>query len=178
MSKEEKFEGVKGRGTGKYEYETIIDLNINGMIRTIEVANNWTLLKVLRDKLNLTGTKCGCERGECGACTVLINGKPVLSCLTLAVEAHMKEITTIEGLAAGGVLHPLQESFIKNHAFQCGFCTPGVLLTTKALLDENPNPTEDEIKHFLTGNLCRCGAYPKIVKAIRDVAKRRWGENK
>ncbi len=154
------------------EETSIIDVSVNGTMRTIEVDNSWTLLKVLREELGLTGAKCGCERGECGACTVLVDGKPVLSCLMLAIEARNKEITTIEGLASGGVLHPLQESFIENQAFQCGFCTPGILLTAKALLDDNPCPTAEEIKYYLGGNLCRCGTYPKVVEAILDAAKK------
>ena len=153
-------------------YKSIIDLNVNGIMHTVEVKNNWTLLKLLRDELGLTGSKCGCDKGQCGACTVLINGKPTLSCLILAVATHGQEITTIEGLAAGGYLHPLQESFIERHALQCGFCTPGMLMSAKALLDENPHPSEEKIKYNLRGNLCRCGSYPKVVQAIRDAAKK------
>lgn len=153
-------------------YKSIIDLNVNETMRTIEVKNNWTLLKVLREELGLTGSKCGCNKGQCGSCTVLINGKPTLSCLTLAVAAHRQEITTIEGLAAGGYLHPLQESFVADHALQCGFCSPGMIMSAKALLDEKPNPSEEEIRFNLRGNLCRCGAYPKMVQAIQDAAKK------
>ena len=152
--------------------KSIIDINVNGIMHTIEVKNNWTLLKLLRDELGLTGSKCGCDKGQCGACTVLLNGKPILSCLTLAVAAHEQEITTIEGLAVGGYLHPLQESFIERHALQCGFCSPGMIMSAKALLDENPNPSEEEIKYSLRGNLCRCGIYPKVVQAIQDTAKK------
>jgi len=157
-------------------HKRIIDLNINGTIRTIEVKSNWTLLEVLRDELGLTGTKCGCDKGQCGACTILMNGKPVLSCLTLAIVAHGQEITTIEGLEAGGYLHPLQESFMERNALQCGFCTPGMIVSAKALLDENPHPSEEEIKYNLRGNLCRCGAYDKIVQAIQDTAKKIGGD--
>ena len=153
-------------------HNSIIDINVNGIMHTIEVKNNWTLLKLLRDELGLTGSKCGCDKGQCGACTVLLNGKPILSCLTLAVAAHEQEITTIEGLAVGGYLHPLQESFIERHALQCGFCSPGMIMSAKALLDENPNPSEEEIKYNLWGNLCRCGIYPKVVQAIQDTAKK------
>ncbi len=151
--------------------KTIIDLNINGVIHSVDVQTNWTLLKVLRDSLGLTGTKCGCEKGQCGACTVLMNGKAVLSCLTLAVSAHAQEITTIEGIGLGGTLHPLQEAFVRRHGLQCGYCTPGMIISAKELLDDNPNPTVDEIKFGLRGNLCRCGTYPKIIEAVRDVAE-------
>lgn len=153
-------------------HKSIINIAVNGTMYTIDVKNNWTLLKVLRDELGLTGTKCGCDKGQCGACTVLMNGKPVLSCLTLAVAANEHEITTIEGLALGGNLHPLQEAFVERHALQCGFCTPGMIMAAKALLDENPNPSEAEIRHNLRGNLCRCGSYPKVVQAIQDTAKK------
>ena len=151
---------------------SFIDISVNGMMHSLEVRNNWTLLKVLRDELGLTGAKCGCDKGQCGACTVLVNGKPTLSCLTLAVAVQGQEITTIEGLAVGGYLHPLQESFIKYHALQCGFCSPGMVMSAKALLDENPHPSEEEIKYNLRGNLCRCGSYPKIVQAIQDTAEK------
>ena len=153
-------------------YESVINIVVNGIMHTIDVKNNWTLLKVLRDQLGLTGTKCGCDKGQCGACTVLLNGKPVLSCLTLAVAANEQEIATIESLAVGGNLHPLQEAFIEHHALQCGFCTPGMIMSAKALLDENPHPSEEEITHGLRGNLCRCGSYPKVVQAIQDTAKK------
>jgi aerobic-type carbon monoxide dehydrogenase small subunit (CoxS/CutS family) len=152
--------------------KSIIDISVNGTMHTIEVQNNWTLLKVLRDEIGLTGTKCGCDEGHCGACTVLIDGRSELSCLTLAVRCHLKEVTTIEGMAIGGNLHPLQESFVKHHGLQCGFCSPGMIMSAKALLDETPDPSEDEIKTFLRGNLCRCGAYPKIVESIREAARR------
>ncbi len=153
-------------------HKSIINIAVNGTMYTIDVKNNWTLLKVLRDELGLTGTKCGCDKGQCGACTVLMNGKPVLSCLTLAVAANEHEITTIEGLALGGNLHPLQEAFVERHALQCGFCTPGMIMAAKALLDENPNPSEAEVRYNLRGNLCRCGSYPKVVQAIQDTAKK------
>jgi aerobic-type carbon monoxide dehydrogenase small subunit (CoxS/CutS family) len=154
------------------KHQRTIDLHVNGEAHTIQVNNNWTLLKVLRDELGLTGAKCGCGKGQCGSCTVLLNGKPVLACLTLAVACHAQPITTIEGLAIGGNLHPLQEAFLEHHALQCGFCTPGMIMAAVALLDENPAPNEEEIRFALRGNLCRCGTYPKVVKAIQDVSKR------
>ena len=130
-----------------------------------------TLLEVLREDCQLTGTKHGCELGECGACAVLVDGEPVLSCLALAVEASGREITTVEGLAEGGHLHPLQECFADLGAAQCGYCIPGILLTAKALLDENPQPTRDEIRQALSGNLCRCTGYTKILQAVELAAK-------
>lgn len=147
----------------------IIDLNVNGKIYTIKVKNNWSLLDVLRDELGLTGTKRGCDEGECGACTVLINGKPTLSCLILAVAAQGQEILTIEGLSENGELHPIQQSFVDLGAIQCGLCTPGMILSAKALLDSNPHPTEEEVRAAINGNLCRCTGYAKIVEAIMAV---------
>ncbi|NIQ37196.1 MAG: 2Fe-2S iron-sulfur cluster binding domain-containing protein [Proteobacteria bacterium] len=152
--------------------KTIVEIIVNGEMHTVEVQNNWTLLKVLRDELGLTGTKCGCDEGHCGACTVLIDGGPELSCLTLAVRCHLREVTTIEGMATGGNLHPLQESFINHHGLQCGFCTPGMIMSAKGLLDENADPSDEEITSYLRGNLCRCGAYPKITLSIRDAARK------
>jgi len=136
------------------------------------------LLDVLREELGLTGTKRGCDYGGCGTCTVLMDGKPVLSCLTLAVDAQDKEITTVEGLARDGKLSPLQQAFIEQGAIQCGFCTPGMLLSAQALLDKTPEPTEEEVRHAISGNLCRCTGYHKIVKAILDVAQRRKEDTK
>ena len=130
-----------------------------------------TLLNVLRDLLGLTGTKNGCELGHCGSCTVLLDGKPVLSCLLLAVEAQDKDILTIEGMARDGQLHPLQQAFIDHGALQCGFCTPGMLLSAKALLDENSNPAEEEVKEAIAGNLCRCTGYTSAVEAILEIAQ-------
>ena len=147
-----------------------IKVTVNGEIYEISVKPKKTLLDLLREDLNLTGTKMGCGNGECGACTVLINGKPVNACLFLAVEADGKEIFTIEGLADGSMLHPLQEAFIKYGAVQCGYCSPGMILSAKALLDENPRPSVEEVKKAIAGNLCRCGGYNKIVKAILSVA--------
>jgi len=148
-----------------------ITLKVNGDRYELAVDPWRTLVEVLRDRLNLTGTKIGCQTGDCGACTVLIDGKSVCSCLTLAVEAQNREITTIEGLAPSGEeLHPLQEAFIEAGAVQCGYCTPGMILSAKYLLDRRPQPTEADIRKALSGNLCRCTGYNKIVQAIQAVA--------
>jgi carbon-monoxide dehydrogenase small subunit len=128
------------------------------------------LLEVLREELSLTGTKESCGQGACGSCTVLLDGLPVRSCLLLAVEAEGREITTIEGLSQGEKLHPVQEAFIEHHAIQCGFCSPGMILTATALLEDNPKPTEDEIRHALSGNICRCTGYAKIIGAVKSLA--------
>jgi len=149
----------------------LIKLTVNGESYEMAIEPRMTLLDVLRDILGLTGTKSGCSIGNCGSCTVLLDGKPVLSCLLLAVEAQGKDILTIEGLAQNGQLHPLQQAFIDHGAIQCGFCTPGMLLSAKALLDENPSPSEDEVKEAISGNLCRCTGYTNIVKAILEVAQ-------
>ena len=148
----------------------VIELNINGDIHEVLVSSNQTLLEVLRDKLGLMGVKRGCDLGACGACTVLIDGEGYLSCITLAMDAVGKEITTIEGLSREGDLHPLQMAFIENGAIQCGFCTPGMILTAKAILDEEKRPTEESIKKRMAGNLCRCTGYKKIVEAVLSVA--------
>ena len=144
----------------------LINLKINGESYQLNVKPNILLLDLIREEIGLTGTKRGCGTGECGACTVLLEGRPVNSCLMLAVEANEKNILTIEGLARDGQLHPLQEAFIEEGAVQCGFCTPGMLLSAKALLDVNSNPKEEEIKKAIAGNLCRCTGYTKIIKAI------------
>jgi carbon-monoxide dehydrogenase small subunit len=149
-----------------------IVLKVNGEAIEVAVRPTDTLVDVLREKLDLTGTKKACETGDCGACTVLMNGKPVNSCLVLAMDAEGGEITTIEGLEArDGTLHPLQEAFIRNGAVQCGFCTPGMILSAKALLDENRHPTDGEVRESLSGNLCRCTGYAKIVQAVLDAAQ-------
>ncbi len=147
-----------------------ISLTVNGQTHALEIEPQETLLHVLRARLGLTGTKANCEEGECGACTVLLDGQPVNSCLLLAVRAEGSRIQTIEGVAEDGQLTPLQEAFAAEGAIQCGYCTPGFLLTTAALLSANPHPTDEEITHALSGNICRCTGYTKIVKAIRQAA--------
>jgi len=145
-----------------------ISFLLNGEVQELEIEDHWTLLYLLREELGLTGTKEGCGSGECGACTVLVDNKAVNSCLYLAAEADGKEVLTIEGLASpDGTLHPLQRAFVENGAIQCGFCTPGMILSAKALLDENPSPTEEEIRHALAGNLCRCTGYLQIFRAVK-----------
>jgi len=145
----------------------LIKLKVNGAVEEVFVEPWWSLAYVLREVLDLTGTKVSCETGNCGACTVLVDGKAVKSCLLLAPKASGKEIVTIEGLTGkDGGLHPLQEAFIEHFAVQCGYCTPGMILTAKALLDENPNATEEEVRAALSGNLCRCTGYTKIVEAV------------
>lgn len=151
----------------------LICLTINGKEYELAVAPNMTLADLLREELLLTGTKKGCELGDCGTCTVIMNGKAVNSCLVLAVQASGKEITTVEGLETDEGLHPLQEKFIENGAIQCGFCTSGMLLSGKTLLDKNPKPNELEIRTAISGNLCRCTGYQKIVESIKDVSEGR-----
>ncbi len=151
----------------------MICLTINGKEYELAVAPNMTLADLLREELLLTGTKKGCELGDCGTCTVIMNGKAVNSCLVLAVQASGKEITTVEGLETEKGLHPLQEKFIENGAIQCGFCTSGMLLSAKTLLDKNPKPDELEIRTAISGNLCRCTGYQKIVESIKDVSEGR-----
>ena len=148
-----------------------VSLTINGRVEILEITPHTTLLDVIRDDLQLTGTKCGCEDGTCGACTILLNGAPVRSCLLLAAEVQGQEIITIEGLSQGEKLHPVQEAFVKYGGTQCGFCTPGMILTAKALLDENPNPTEQEARRAISGNVCRCTGYAKIVEAMLKAAE-------
>ena len=148
-----------------------IDLTVNGTRHRLRVAPNELLLNVLRERLQLTGSKYGCGIGECGACTVQMNGQPVLSCLVLAISADGSDIVTVEGLQGpSGELDPLQESFIEHAAFQCGYCTPGMLMTAKSLLQENPCPTEEEVRDYLKGNLCRCTGYASIVRAVMSCA--------
>ena len=148
----------------------LIELTVNGRPRAIEVAVHHTLLDVLRDDLGLTGTKECCLVGECGACTVLIDGRSVDSCLVLAVEADGTEVTTVEGLASDGRLHPLQQAFLDEGAAQCGFCIPGQLMAARALLDQNPHPTRAEVEEGLAGNLCRCAGYQQIIEAVLAAA--------
>lgn len=150
----------------------LMTFHINGEIYEVAVAGNKTLLEVLKDDLRLTGAKTGCNEGDCGACTVLMDGQAVASCTTLAVMAQGHEITTIEGLATAEGLHPVQQAFIDNFAIQCGYCTPGMILATVALLNENPDPTEEEIRDFLRGNICRCTGYKQIVEAVQDAKER------
>jgi carbon-monoxide dehydrogenase small subunit len=149
----------------------IANFIVNGRPYELLVESHMTLVEVLRDQLGLMGTKFNCGVGECGACTVLINGKPRLSCSTLAVTAREKNILTIEGLTEGTTLHPIQKAFVDHGAIQCGFCTPGMILSAKAFLDDNPNPSKEEIKEALAGNLCRCTGYVKIVEAILAAAE-------
>lgn len=150
-----------------------ISLTVNGNKVEAEVDCRMTLAEFLREELDLTGTKVGCNRGECGSCTVILDGKPVYSCTILVVEAKDREVQTIEGLANGeGKLHPLQEAFVEADALQCGYCTPGMLMSVKALLDRNPRPTADDIKSAIDGNFCRCGSYPNIIKATLEVSEK------
>ena len=146
----------------------LIRLLVNGFEYDVLVKPHWTLLHVLREEIGLTGTKEGCGKGECGACTVIMDGEAVLSCLVLAVQARGKPILTIEGLAREGKLDPIQDAFVKYGAIQCGFCTPGMIMTSKAFFSKNPHPTEEEIKKALSGNLCRCTGYVKIIEAVKN----------
>jgi len=150
----------------------MIKLNVNGKVYELEVEPHETLAKVLRDRLGLQGVRVSCQQGECGSCTVLLDGKPVSSCIMLAMQAEGKEITTIEGLGTEDELHPIQEAFIEEQGFQCGFCTPGIILSTKAFLEKNPNPTPSEAASALSGHICRCGAYPHITRAVLNAAKK------
>ncbi len=148
----------------------VVSTKINGDDREFLCKSGETLLDALRDRLGLTGSKEGCGTGDCGACTVVMNGRPVCSCLVLAVEADGAEIGTIEGLADGGRLHPLQEAFLDHAALQCGICTPGILVAAKALLERNPDPSDEEVRYWLAGNLCRCTGYDKIIAAVQIAA--------
>lgn len=151
-------------------YSTIT-LTVNDLVETVDVPQNMTLLQMIREKLSLTGTKNGCSAGECGACTVLMNGEPVNSCMVLAAECNGAEIVTVEGLAKGGKLTQLQNAIIKSGGVQCGFCTPGMLISATALLKRNPHPTDVEVREAIVGNLCRCTGYVRIVDAIKQAAK-------
>ena len=153
----------------------IVKLKVNGVEQEATVQTHQTLLETLRGEFKLFGAREGCGIGMCGACTVLLDGKPVSSCLMLVALAEGKEILTIEGLATDGKLHPIQEAFIEHNAFQCSYCTPGFILTTKSLLEENPSPTTEQIRQYLAGNLCRCGSYVKIQDAVLDAAARLRG---
>ena len=148
-----------------------INLTVNGELEQVDVPGNITLLEMLRESLAFTGTKNGCAAGECGACTVMMNGEPVNSCLVLAVECDGAEIITVEGLAQDAQLDPVQSAIIDAGGVQCGFCTPGILITSRALIDRHPNPSEDEIKVALVGNLCRCTGYVRIVEGVKEAAK-------
>ena len=160
---------------GKDITKAVVSLTINGKPYSAEVEPRITLLSLIRDELGLTGTKRVCDRGECGACTIIMNGKTVYSCMILAVEAHGAKITTVEGLSKGDRLHPVQEGFIKHDGLQCGFCTPGFEVALKDLLDKNPNPDLDQIKQGLAGNICRCGAYPHIFEVALELAAKKGG---
>lgn len=149
-----------------------ITLTINGEYEQVDVSSNMTLLQMLRDRLAMTGTKNGCNAGECGACTVLLDGEPVNSCMVLAVECAGAQVITVEGLAHDGVLDPIQQTIIEHGAVQCGFCTPGILLSARGLLNRNLNPNDEEIREALVGNLCRCTGYLRIVDAVKDAALR------
>lgn len=150
----------------------MISFELNGDRMEVEVEPHWTLLHLLREELELTGTKSGCESGECGACTVLVNGEAINSCIYPVMEIDGEAVTTIEGIAKrSGELHPLQEAFVEQGAVQCGFCTPGMVMAAKALLDRNPNPTEEEIRHALAGNMCRCTGYVQIIEAVKSASQ-------
>jgi len=152
--------------------EAVIQLNVNAKAYRLKVKSQWTLLDVLRKEVGLTGTKKSCDRGSCGACTVIVDGKAVYACSLLAIEADNKRITTIEGLVEGEKLHPIQEAFVKYDGMQCGFCTPGIIMSVKALLDKNPRPSSAEMKEALSGNICRCSAYPKILESAMAAAQK------
>ena len=148
-----------------------ITLEVNGRRRDLEVDHRWTLLRTLREELDLTGAKRGCDRGECGACTVLLDGKPVYSCQVLALQVGRRSVSTVESLGSTDDLHPLQTAFLDNDGGQCGFCTPGFLLSAKALLDDNPAPSEAQVRAALSGNICRCNAYGRIVASVQEAAR-------
>ena len=149
-----------------------ISLHLNGNVQRLQLDSRMTLLDALRDQLGLTGTKTGCDQGACGACTVLLDGKRVLSCLTLAAQCEGRAVTTIEGIARDGRRHPLQDAFVRHDALQCGYCTPGQIMSALALLEEGRAGSDEEVRDFMSGNICRCGAYPNIVDAVREVAGR------
>ena len=150
----------------------LIRLEVNGQTRELSIPSHHSLLDVLREALDLTGSKRGCDRGECGSCTVLLDGKPVYSCITLAAQVRGRSIVTVEGLANDGQLDPVQQAFLDEDGGQCGYCTPGFLMSARALLDANPHPTDAEIREALSGNLCRCNAYGRILQSVRTAAER------
>jgi aerobic-type carbon monoxide dehydrogenase small subunit (CoxS/CutS family) len=172
----ETFEGLKGHALAEHQGEAVplpegmITLTINGQVYQLQVQPEWTLNYLLHDRLGLTSPKMFCDRGACGSCTVIMDGRPILSCMSLAIECDGKKVETAEGIADAG--HPLIESYVKHHCMQCGYCTPGFVTTAKALLDRNPNPTEEEIIDALGGNLCRCGTYPQHPKAILEASEK------
>nr|WP_317378515.1 2Fe-2S iron-sulfur cluster-binding protein [uncultured Faecalimonas sp.] len=153
-----------------------IELKINGRQKALEIEQDWSLLYIIREVLGLTGTKCGCGEGNCGTCTVIMNGKAVRSCKVKGSTLNGAEILTIEGVADGEELHPIQKAFIEAGAVQCGFCTPGMIMRAKALIDQNPDPTEQEVRQALAGHICRCGGFEKIVEAILNAAREMRGE--
>ena len=162
-------EGPRALGPGPVEFT----LRINGQDQKLAAEPRATLLDVLRDRIGLTGAKKACDRGECGSCTVLLDGRPVYACMMLALQARGREIKTVEGLASGDALHPVQQAFVEHDGMQCGFCTPGQVVATVALLEKNPNPTLDDVKAGLSGNLCRCAAYNRIFEAALAASKRK-----
>jgi len=149
---------------------SLVELTVNDRMERVDVPGHWTLIQLLRDGLELLGTKEGCGEGSCGACTVLVDGRLTRACLALAARADGARVTTIEGVGTDAALHPIQDAFVRHGAIQCGFCTPGLVITTKALLDEHPHPTDQQIREFLSGNFCRCGGYNQILDAVRDAA--------
>ncbi|MBZ0279987.1 MAG: (2Fe-2S)-binding protein [Anaerolineae bacterium] len=155
-----------------------VTITVNGQAHTCQIDSRLLLVHFIREELSLTGTHIGCDTTSCGACTVLLDGKAVKSCTVFAVTAHGKTVETIEGVAQGGKLHPLQEGFWEKHGLQCGYCTPGMIMSAKHLLSKNPDPTEDEIRHGISGNLCRCTGYNKIVEAVRYAAEKMNAEGK
>ncbi len=159
-------------GQDSSKHKRHISLTVNGNQVEAEIDCKTTLAEFLREELDLTGTKVGCNRGECGSCTVILDGKPVYSCTILAVEAKDKKVLTIEGLSKDGMLHPLQEAFVEEDALQCGYCTPGMIMALIALLNRNPRPTEEDIKNATDGNLCRCGSYPNIIRATLKTSQK------
>jgi aerobic-type carbon monoxide dehydrogenase small subunit (CoxS/CutS family) len=154
-----------------HKIKSVITLSVNGQPHQLEIDHRWTLLRVLRDALGLTGAKRGCDRGECGACTVLLDGRPVYSCQMLALQVREGQVLTVEAMGVADNLHPIQQSFLENDGGQCGFCTPGFVMSAKALLDANPSPSEDEIRQALSGNLCRCNAYGRIIASVKAAAR-------